>query len=147
MFLLFRLDLGQTTNKEICHNSVLLKAQSKIGGTLDCRTNYVCISGEKDCEGFSSDYTIEISGNSEEEIRNATMKAIADEMADCWWMFGEGKVDYVRKGVLNENYCSICSVIHFDEKLKEKINDINYDEFYDYLSQTKKGSSEKIWYR
>ena len=56
LFLIFRLNLGETTQKEICHNSVLMKAKSLPGtGYLDCKTNYVCISGGGECDEFSED--------------------------------------------------------------------------------------------
>ena len=95
LFFIFRLNLGgDVTNKEICHNSVLMKSKSKIGGSaLDCRTNYICISGGEKCEGFSATDTVEIDmRGTDDDRKKRVMKAIADEMADCWWMFGEGKV-------------------------------------------------------
>ena len=38
LFLLFRLNLGETTNKEICHNSVIMKGKS-IASKLISPTN------------------------------------------------------------------------------------------------------------
>ncbi len=145
LFLIFNLGLGETTNKEICHNSVLLKSKSVIGGELDCKTNYVCISGGGDCEGFNEDYTIKIDMEpkpTEEKtkevlIKEDIMKAIAEEMADCWWMFGEGKVDYVG-GIkaIDNNVCSLCSVVAIDKNIN--IDKIPYTAFYNYLKTTKK---------
>ena len=61
LFLLFRLNLGETSNKEICHNSVVLKSKGKgFIGKLDCKTSYVCISGGGDCEDISPSATIKI---------------------------------------------------------------------------------------
>ena len=121
LFLIFRLNLGQTTDEEICRNSVVLKGQSQlVSGPLDCKTDYVTISTEK-----------------EEEV----MKIIADEMASCWYMFGEGEVDY-GKGLLATNVrCAICSVIEFDEKTRGKFPQISYSRFYNYLKDTKKDES------
>lgn len=129
LFFLFRLNLGEISNKEICHNSVVLKGKSIISGDLDCRTNYVCISGGEKCEGINPTQTIEINPDDRGEV----LKAIADEMADCWWMFGEGKVDYLGigdKSPLGNNVCAVCSIVKFDRKIQEKYPDgISYEGF------------------
>ena len=126
LFLLFRMNLRTETNKEICHNSVvLLEKKAGLFGALDCKTNYVCISGGKECDAFNSDYKSEISLSSEEpekEIDNAIQK----EVDDCWWMFGEGKIDYV-SGVSGYR-CAICSTIRFDSNIREKYPQIIFNE-------------------
>ena len=135
LFLLFRLNLGETSNKQICHNSVVLK--SKGGGfigELDCKVNYVCISGGGKCEEIDPTITVEVDSTNKEEI----MKAIADEMADCWWMFGEGELNYGEGG---EMTCATCSIIVFDDKILEQDN-INYREFYKYLNTLPKSETE-----
>jgi len=140
LFLLLRLNPGETTVKQVCHNSVVLKGQSGIlAGPLDCRTSYLCISGGEDCEEIPITSTIKIDPN-KEETKNETMKAIADEMADCWWMFGEGKIDYVTPGTSTKVTCSICSIVEFDETL-HKIS-ISYGEFYNYLKTTPKTQTQ-----
>ena len=149
LFLIFRLNLGETTTKEICHNSVLMKGKGKgLVGELDCRTNYVCISGGGKCEGINPAITVDID-LSKLNAKNETMKAIAEEMADCWWMFGEGKVNYGGlwdkvKGFVpwTDYHCAICSVVKFDDKVQEKFNEITYNEFYDYLKNTKKDNTQ-----
>jgi hypothetical protein len=138
LFILFRLNLGETTNKEICHNSVVLRGQSKLtSGPLDCRTNYLCISGGTGCPGIPVTSEVKVDPNDEKEI----MKALADEMSDCWWMFGEGKIDYVGEGAFEKVACSICSIVEFDEKFKG-VDQITYQEFYDYLRTTQKTNSQ-----
>ena len=158
LFFFFRLNLGETTDKEICHNSVVLKGKGTLaklaagGGSLDCRTNYVCISGGGKCEGINPTETKKINlidSEKPEDIKKnkeAIMEVIADEMADCWWMFGEGKIDYIETGLTKGNYCSICSQILFDDSLKEinvgseieikniKEGIISKDKLYDYLA-------------
>ena len=129
LFFFFKLNLGEETQKTICHNSVILKGSvvsSLSGGNLDCRTNYLCISGGGKCEGINPIETIKVdSGN-----KNEVLKAIADEMADCWWMFGEGKIDYVgtTEKVLGTNVCAACSIVKFDKKIQESIGNISYEE-------------------
>lgn len=137
LFLIFRLNLGETTDKEICHNSVVLinKATSFVG-SLDCKTNYLCISGGGDCEGTISE-TIRVNPENKEEI----MKAIAEEMSDCWWQFGEGKMNYGTSQGTSIKY-AICSIIEFDSHIQEKIPVITRSEFYDYLEKTKKDNSQ-----
>ena len=138
LFFLLRLNLGETTDKEICHNSVLMKSKSVLGGELDCKTNYVCISGGGKCEGINPTITKKID-LSKPNAKNETMKAIADEMADCWWMFGEGKVNYVGKDIVGY-HCAICSIIKFDEEIQ--LGETTYEEFYNYLAKTKKDKTQ-----
>ncbi len=142
LFLIFRLNLGETSNKQICHNSVVLK--SKGGGfinKLDCKTNYVCISGGGKCEGISPTVTIKVNLDNEEEI----MKAIADEMVDCWWMFGEGEINYLNielDDFLPEPACAICSIVKFDNKILKQEYKISYRKFYEYLNTIPKSETE-----
>ena len=75
LILLFRLNLGETTDSEICRNSVVLKGRTEgFAGTLDCKTQYICISGGSDCTNFSATEKVKV--NSEE--RNETLEAIAE---------------------------------------------------------------------
>jgi hypothetical protein len=143
LFLIFRLNLGGTTDAEICHNSVVLKGQSDLtSGPLDCKTDYICISGGGDCSEFSSSAQIKIDAENKTQI----MEAIADEMANCWYMFGEGKIDY-GSGFLSKSVsCGICSIISFDNNIQDKTKEISYAEFYDYLKNTKKDSSQTYLY-
>ena len=157
MIFIFRLNLrGEATNKEICHNSVLLK--EKTGGSLDCRTNYICMSGGGKCEDFNSNQEIvKINMNpklkegedKEQNIKNQIMKAIADEMADCWWMFGEGQVDYAsfeltEKGRTLPYQCAICSSVKFDLVLQNTFEKqtFTYNYLYDYLDLNEKSNSQ-----
>jgi len=147
LFLLFRLNLGETSNKEICYNSVVLKSTAKgLVGRLDCKTNYVCISGGGKCEGINPTTTVKVNlDNKDEDNKDEIMKAIADEMADCWWMFGEGKLNYLNfkeEGVIDKTTCAICSTIKFDDKILEKDYIIRYREFYNYLNSLQKDSGE-----
>src|SRR3989339_587007 len=146
LFLLFRLNLGEISEKEICHNSVVLKGQSPSNfdvGNLDCKTNYVCISGGEDCKDFNPTNIINININQKsEKIENDTMKAIVDEMKDCWWMFGEGKINYAKGfDFTNQKFCSVCSIVAFDEALSKQ--DISYSKFYNYLKDSKIDGSDK----
>ncbi len=145
LLLLFRLNLGETSNKEICHNSVVLKSKGKgLVGKLDCKTNYVCISGGGKCEGISPTITVKVNPDNRDEI----MKAIADEMADCWWMFGEGKMDYIDFEVFKKKVaCAICSIVKFDEKIQEaQEEEITYEEFLNSLTVLRDNSESYLHY-
>ena len=127
-------------------------------GILDCRTNYICISGGEKCNDFSSEQEVvkinlnKKSGESDEaynsRIKNDVMKSVADEMADCWWMFGEGKIDYspYEATTLFQLHCGICSSVKFDKTIqdyfKTKNAKITYEDFYKHTETLPKASSE-----
>jgi len=73
---------------------------------------------------------------------------LANQMADCWWMFGEGEVNYLSKDLLDSNlYCSICSQLAFDDSLNGVFpnGEINRRDFYDYLSRTNISGKEQSY--
>jgi hypothetical protein len=144
LFLIFRLDFGKESDSEVCHNSVVMKGSSVVPADatpLKCSRTYICITKDGRCESMTKPDIRKVA--TKEEVFNV----LAEEMANCWWMFGEGKVDYVGKDNLYEsNYCSICSQIAFDNSLVEVKNEkdasifsngeISKDELYNYLSIT-----------
>lgn len=137
LFLIFRLNLGGTTNEEICHNSVVLNGKSSIAsGPLNCKTDYLCISGGSSCPDFSATNTANVASGNKAQI----MKALADEMSNCWYEFGEGKVNYVSTSVLGNKACAVCSIVGFGKNLNE--SSISYQDFYNYLRLTNKTGTE-----
>lgn len=144
LFFLFRLNLGKESDNEICHNSVVMRGNSVLPADavpLKCSRSYVCITKDGSCEGMTKPEIKKV--KNEKEIYNV----LAEEMADCWWMFGEGRVDYIGKDFfIRDNYCSICSQIAFDDSLKNIKDEegnlifsedkISEDEFYNYLTVT-----------
>jgi hypothetical protein len=136
LFFLFRLNLGQETDKELCRNSVVTRGSSVIPADsvpLKCSREYVCLSEDGGCEQQSNPVVKKV--KSETEIYSE----LANQMAECWWMFGEGKLDYVGKNAfIKENYCSICSQIAFDDSLTTidglESGQISQDELYDFLT-------------
>lgn len=130
LYFLFILNPAETSSKQVCYNSVVLisKGQGLIG-SLDCKTNYLCVSGGDSCTNFNPTVTGDVDASNKDEV----LKAIADEMADCWWMFGEGKVDYVGKPLGGNPRCAVCSRIKFDEEVQKSIKQITYRELYDYM--------------
>ena len=144
LFLIFRLNLGELTDKEICHNSVAMVGRGEgFVGKLDCKTSYVCISGGGKCGDFNPGVIKEIDLDKKDENGNSlakdeVLKAIAEEMADCWWMFGEGKVNYVGKDIKG-THCAICSVVKFDNVIQESLI---YEDLFSYLEKAKKDNSQ-----
>jgi hypothetical protein len=137
LFLLFRLNLGKESASDVCHNSVVMRGNSVIPANavpLKCSRTYICLSGDGTCEGMTKPEIKTV------KTKDDVYSALAEEMANCWWMFGEGKVDYIGKDFfIKDNYCSICSQIGFDDSLKQIDgigNSINEDEFYNYLAVT-----------
>lgn len=139
LIFLFVLNSGKTSNEEICRNSVLLRDKSvDLSGPLDCRTNYVCISGGNDCGDMESSSKLKVDASNKDEI----MKALADEMTNCWWQFvGDSKIMYIGKWVSSKTFCAVCSIVEFDDKIQEKFPEISYSEFYEYLKRTPKDNS------
>jgi len=134
LLLLFRLDLGKETEKELCHNSVILRGSSVLPEDvvpLDCSREYICITKDGSCESMTNPEIKKVKTDSD------VYQILADEMAECWWMFGEGKVDYVGKDLRENLYCSICSQIAFDDSLNEIIpfssGTMEKNKFYNYL--------------
>jgi len=137
LFFILRLNLGKTSESEVCHNSVITRGTgvlpTKDVVPLNCKTSYVCLTRDGSCEQMTSPQIEKI--KTQEQVYNT----LATQMADCWWMFGEGKVNYLSKDLLNSNlYCSICSQIAFDDSLKNLFpnGEIDKRDFYDYLSKT-----------
>jgi hypothetical protein len=136
LFFMFRLNLGETTNEELCHNSVLTRGSAVVAAEafpLKCHRKYICITKSGgDCEGLTNPERIEV------KDLNETYKVLADEMANCWWMFGEGRVNYVGDDLTHNNYCSICSQIYFDEGLRSIAGEkISKDGLYKFLENNK----------
>ena len=137
------MNLGQETSKELCRNSVITKGKSVFPVDtvrLNCYRSYKCITQDGTCEGLNNPEV--------KKVNNVTQiyGEIAKEMSDCWWMFGEGNMDYIGTGVTKKNYCSICSQIAFDNSLAnvQGVSDgkISKDELYNYLAKTNMGGED-----
>jgi len=107
-----------SVDREACRDSVLLKARSKVLG----ETLFDQIQCEID--------NVEVKATGEDEIYGE----IAGEMYDCWYQFGEGKVDFLDNydAWQGDNWCFVCSKISFDEEVQEEHDEL--DGLYDFLS-------------
>jgi len=123
-----------TINAEICHSTVVSRgSESLIKGTiekavipLNCKTEQKCLSMGGECPAGYDQVPV----SNEADIK----KEIAGSMYDCWWMFGEGKINFLGSDWSGKNTCLFCSLITFDSKVQEKypvINDLN-----SYLAKT-----------
>jgi len=145
LYFIVQLNLGEESTKEICHNSVVLKGSSVAGEitSLNCKRTYLCLTQGDDCveEGMPDATRIEKVSNKKEFFG-----ILAEEMADCWWMYGEGEINYIGGIEIQKKlYCSICSQVAFDESIKELFegkNTFSQKEIYDYLYSTKMPGKE-----
>jgi len=134
LIFLFQLNLGKTTDQESCHNSVVERSSAvlpKSAIPLNCKQQYICITKDGSCEKVTSPQIENV--KTKEEV----YAVLANQMADCWWMFGEGKLNYLGGDLQPQMYCSICAQISFDNSVDMFPNgEINKREFYNYLAIT-----------
>ena len=145
IFVLFiflnRANLGKETEQDICHYSVVARSTAisivnplKTVVPLNCKTQYVCISKDGTCDKLISPQIKKV------EDKKEVYNVLANQLANCWRMFGEGKVDYTGKELsAGKNYCSLCYQVAFDKSIKEmlKTDTIDKGDFYNYLEDTK----------
>lgn len=122
-------------DREVCHESVILRMtlpdtlNLKNLPSLRCKTKKICITdnliGKGDCEKDLGDKyeTIKISKDKKEREKQINA-FIAQELADCWSMMGEGKGQIFTRNLLTTNRCSICSRIAFDVELKKELKEV-----------------------
>lgn len=144
LFFLMRLGLGEMTEKEICHNSVVARGSSVLPEEsipLNCHREYVCITEDGTCEKMTKPRKEKV--DNKEEVYSV----LAEEMADCWWMFGEGEVNYVGKDWFKNLYCSICSQIAFDNSMQDIFIEgvINKADFYNYLATNNVSNKDETY--
>jgi len=109
---------SSSVDVETCRISVLQRAkfviaeQNPFGVELQCPTSYINLLDNKD-DKVKGEKNIFI--EDEEDIK----KVIANEMYDCWFKFGNGRVDFVGEGFnLAENkVCYICADIRISDKV------------------------------
>ncbi len=150
LFFLLKLNPGGETENQICHNSVVTRSsnfltQKILTTPINCKTSYVCLSKDGSCEKMTSPEIKKV--GTKEEV----YETLAEQGADCWWKFGEGKLDYIGNEFNSELYCSICSQVAFDDSLyglfatdlgipdlpqSEIPSLISKQEFYTYLANT-----------
>ena len=148
VFFLIRINLGKQTEQEICHNSVVTRGKSILPADtfpLQCKRQYVCFSSDGSCEQMTNPEIIRV--NNKDDLYGA----LSEQLAECWWMFGEGRINYVGSDALPTLYCSICSQIAFDDSVSNRIflgaQEFDKREFYNYMAtHTYSGSQTYLQY-
>lgn len=140
--------LDSSSQIEVCRFSVLEKARFILRGVdigevkLKCPVEKVNILDKKD-EKVKGERNIVV--ESQEDVQ----EAIANEMYDCWYKFGEGKIDFVGDigKITNTRLCYICSDIKFGERVKSntKIGS-EIRNFEKYLYENTVPLSEESYY-
>jgi len=134
LFLYWQISWTGTVNKEVCHQSVIIRGTlPSFGGAkeyvpLKCKTEKICITsgliGGKCEDSFGEKESVtKVKVKNIEQIE----KFIAQNIIDCWSMMGEGKVlvntDWIATtygfGVISSD-CIVCSRIAFDKKALEE---------------------------
>jgi len=148
-----RMKLQENIAQEVCHTSVILKSTAiavenelKPIVPLKCTSQILCLTKDGTCEKMISPKIVKVS--KKEEI----YYALAESMATCWWMFGEGQIDYIGKEIFaNKNYCSLCNQIAFDDSIKKiepSLENGYMDrlDFFEYLAKNKvEGKDITYW--
>ncbi len=142
LIFLWRADFKNIPNSQICHDSVVLKTTGGgyVGG-LNCKTDYVCISGGGKCTNMNPTITINVDPTNKTQI----MKAVSDQLAQCWWTFGEGKLDYqgvyahIFAGLGSSPVCGVCSIVGFDSTIQSQLSPGSV------LSDSSKFTSVEAW--
>lgn len=141
------IQLNKETNDEICHASVALRGGIGEMTPLNCQREYICLTKDGSCESMTKPIIKKV--KTEEDV----YRTLAEEMRDCWWVFGEGDINYVKDRMTKQNLCSICDQIFLDDSVKEVKTEygvypfakgiMSKDELYKYMAQTKMPDSDK----
>lgn len=114
LYFLSLIDFSKSIDDQMCHLGVLAKgASGEIKGVipLNCKTSKICVTRDGSCDE---------KGRKKEKVssKEEIYELLANKMADCWWMFGEGKYNFIENKVDNRNlYCSLCYDIIFDDSV------------------------------
>ena len=135
---------AQIINEESCRDSVTFRASLGEGlghltgdATTDagkeimplkCKTEKVCIStGLWDsCSGISGEKR-EVSSD-EDKIYGDILSIFAEEMYNCFSIYGEGKLNFMPGKDFTHNYCFICKHIEFSENVRKILKEMKREE-------------------
>ncbi len=121
----------ETIDRAACKESVILKATlpgdkipTKEFINLRCKTRKLCITldSKGNCDSLGKDFeTMRLTANNDLGRKDQIKMFISREMADCWGMFGEGKLEiFSRAWVWEKDTLSkgiICTRIEFDDSV------------------------------
>lgn len=144
--ILFKLDLKNYNEQDLCKLSVLTRATGPEATQnyvpLKCVTNKICLTqGSGNCvESFAGDAytTIKLPSN-EDDAAKEIARVTAEQMYQCWSMMGLGKLDLFGsyKGDRGlkpvKPMCVICGRVAVDKSVDQSvINNANLD-VYEYM--------------
>ncbi len=120
--------LNESRAKEVCKVSMLASSKTKVGGmqTLDLKCKMQVFDIKAD--GVYENQNKITSFANEKNLDDAVKRAVADRIADCWYMASEGSVNpfgewSITQGIITKsNLCVLCSRINFDKSLIGKIS-------------------------
>jgi len=153
----YQFDWTGDVDREVCHESVILRGTlpdilgtgSKEVTPLKCKTRKICVTVEKlfgkgACDTFGEKYVTEEISKDERNQETNIKKLLADELADCWSMMGEGKIQvFEREVASSKKACVICSRIDFDDSVKvDKIEGLS-----NYLKEKKVPNKNSTYFQ
>ncbi len=126
---------SDTIDRSACQASIILRATvpSEVGGvsvnakdaiSIRCKTTKICVtakSGRGNCTQLGKEFnTMKLTGTTVEARKDQIKMFLSREMADCWGMFGEGKLQIFSREFDSKTFTSkgiICDKIEFDNSV------------------------------
>jgi len=155
LYFLIKLDLGTSSEEELCRLSVLTRATAPEAAQnyvpLECTTKKICLSyGGKCAESFAGEkdvLVVKLDKKDEKKSIELIEKTSAEEMYKCWSMMGKGKLDiywsYAKSRGLTERnsgpLCVICSRVAVDKEVSSELT--GKVKIQDYMAKTKVSGS------
>jgi hypothetical protein len=133
---------SETIDRSACQTSIVLRAAvpSEVGGvsinakdaiSVRCKTTNICVtakSGKGNCTQLGKEFTtMKLTGTTEEAKKEQIKMFLSREMADCWGMFGEGKLQIFAREFKAKTFTSkgiICDKIEFDNSVLNGKDDV-----------------------
>jgi hypothetical protein len=148
------------TDIEACQATVDAASTAAIGNlvTIQCPTQMIVIKDDgvyrnsirsKTPEKYLATGTaarrLQALGNQNPTENDVLMEmakyAIAQEMAICWRVWGEGNKDpFKTRTLYSGNRCVTCDVVHFDPSFVSKVGGVGFKDFGQYLKDTNMSS-------
>jgi hypothetical protein len=143
--------LNESRAKEVCKISMLASSKTKAGGfeTLDIKCKMQVFDIKAD--GVYENQNKVTSFAKETNIDDAVKRAVADRIADCWYMASEGSInpfgEWSKDIIKNKNLCVLCSRINFDKSVSKKLNINTLSKFNEWYQNTKMTDKETTYYK
>jgi hypothetical protein len=138
-------------NRETCQTSVVLRAsatfkdfQFRENIPLKCQTDIICFKNglfSKGCN-IQGENVRKVGVGSKDEL----LDFISEDIYSWYKTLGEGKVNFMERGLTTQKYCFINSIYSLDENTKKQIESeggITYKKLFEYFEtkQTDRGTN------